>query len=102
MISFYNSNYKRKYLGVNHHYYRIIREKRFRVVIRNNDYVIKIKNTSYLCKEGDYTRKPDFFFSKNYNYFNLDIFNYFFFFFVYRVVTTLLMHSIAWKTGVLL
>lgn len=63
--------------------------------------VIEIKSTSYL--EGDDTKKieKNQIFSENYSRFNLDIFKYFFLH-VYRVVTTLLMHSIAWKTSVLL
>lgn len=63
--------------------------------------VIEVKSTSYL--EGNDTKKIDKnqIFSENYSRFNLDIFKYFFLH-VYRVVTTLLMHSIAWKTSVLL
>lgn len=63
--------------------------------------VIEVKSTSYL--EGNDTKKieKNQIFSENYSRFNLDIFKYFFLH-VYRVVTTLLMHSIAWKTSVLL
>lgn len=63
--------------------------------------VIEIKSTSYLERDDTKKIEKNQIFSENYSRFNLDIFKYFFLH-VYRVVTTLLMHSIAWKTSVLL